>query len=280
MEKIIVVVNAHKPDIVSIDFACRVAALSQSTLTGLFLETLYYHPPGQSVGEETYIQSAPLKDGHWPVTPDTDQAVKYFVEECSLHHIATEIYIDKGEPMQEVIYESRFADLLIVDPTINFYDSVEQSPSHFTKVILSKAECPVLLSPAKITDMEEIVFCYDGTTSSMYAFKQFSYLLPQYKYKKAILLEVNPTGNEEFLEDHRRIMNWLKAHYNNIDYESLKGKSKDELFSWFSTKANKIAVMGFYDRSVLSRIFKKSLTDSLIHSIDLPVFITHYNRQS
>ena len=42
MEKIIVVVNAHKPDMVSIDFACRVAALTQSTLTGLFIETLYY----------------------------------------------------------------------------------------------------------------------------------------------------------------------------------------------------------------------------------------------
>ena len=273
------VVNAHKPDIVSIDFACRVAALSQSTLTGLFLETLYYHPPGQSVGEETYIQSAPLKDGHWPVTPDTDQAVKYFVEECSLHHIATEIYIDKGEPMQEVIYESRFADLLIVDPTINFYDSVEQSPSHFTKVILSKAECPVLLAPEKITDIEEIVFCYDGTPSSIYALKQFSYLLPQYSDKKAILLEVNQTGNEKYQEDYPRIMNWLRAHYSHVDYQSLKGNTKSELFTWFSMKANIIAVMGSYGRSVLSRIFKHSLADTLIRSIDLPIFITHFNHK-
>lgn len=280
MEKIIVVVNAHKPDMVSIDFACRVAALTQSTLTGLFIETLYYHPHGQTAREESMIPSVPQKQGDWLVTPDTDQAVKYFLEECSLHHVSPEIYIDKGEPMQEVIYESRFADLLIVDPTINFYDNVEQSPSHFTKVILSKAECPLLLSPAKITDIEEIVFCYDGTPSSIYALKQFCYLLPQYSEKKAILLEVNQSGNEDLQEDHRRIMNLLKTHFINVDYHSLKGKAKDELFAWFSTKANKMAVMGFYSRSVLSRIFNKSLADTLIRSFDLPVFITHFNHQS
>ncbi|RYF87541.1 MAG: hypothetical protein EON98_00210 [Chitinophagaceae bacterium] len=277
MEKIIVVLSAHKPDIASIDFACRIAALTGSKLTGLFVENLYYHSPVSSMGEKPYFQAVQQEEGGSVVTTDTDQVVRLFVAECSLHQVAAETYIDKGEPIQEVIYESRFADLLIVDPKINFYDRVEQLPSHFTKEILSSAECPVLLAPDKSIDIEEIVFCYDGSPSSVFALKQFTYLLPQLKNKKAILLEVNSSGKEEFNEDHRRIMNWLRAHYESVSYQGLKGTAKDELFIWFFMKTNKLAVMGSYGRTALSKFFKHSTADTLIRTIDLPIFITHYN---
>lgn len=278
MEKIVVVLSARKPDTTSIDFACRIAAGTQSKLTGLFVENLYYHPPTESMNKDVYFQSVQEKESGSTVITDTGQAVKLFVSECGLHHITAETYIDKGEPIQEVIYESRFADLLIVDPKINFYDRVEQLPSHFTKEILSNAECPVLLAPDKAVDVEEIVFCYDGSASAVYALKQFTYLLPQFKNKKATLLEVNSSGKEEFNEDHRRIMNWLRAHYESVNYQALKGIARDELFTWFFMKSNKLAVMGSYGRSALSKFFKHNTADTLIRTVDLPIFITHYNR--
>ena len=276
MEKILLVINAHKPNAASIDFACRVAIAAQSKLTGLFIENLFYkYPP--ALLEDDYFETVSQKDEGTLVSTDTDQAVQLFVRECALRNIKAETYIDKGEPIQEVIYESRFADLLVVDPSINFYDREEQLPSHFTKEVLSNAECPVLLSPDKVDDVEEIVFCYDGSPSSVYALKQFTYLLPCYGNKKAMLLEVNKTGKVEFTEDHRRMMNWLRVHYHSVNFHALKGSAKDELFNWLFMRTGKLVVMGSYGRSALSNFFKRSTANILIRSVDMPIFITHYN---
>ncbi|MGZ5190837.1 MAG: universal stress protein, partial [Flavisolibacter sp.] len=69
---------------------------------------------------------------------------------------------------------------------------------------------------------------------------------------------------------------WLSAHYISVDYQSLKGDVKDELFTWFFMKERKLIVMGAYGRPMLSRFFKKSNADVLIRSVDLPLFITHH----
>lgn len=275
MEKILLVINARRPDTASFDFACRIASVTGSKLTGLFIENLFYSDPPATYDVENYFDTVEPKGDDTLVATDTEQAVRLFVQECALHNVPALTYIDKGEPIQEVLYESRFADLLIIDPKINFYRADEQLPSHFTKEILLNAECPVLLSPEKSEEINEVVFCYDGTASSVYAMKQFTYLFPQYNNKKAVLLEVNKTGKEEFNDDHRRLMEWLRAHYTAVNYQMLKGNAKDELFTYFFMNTAKLVVMGSYGRGVFSNFFKRSTADVLIRTVDLPIFITH-----
>ena len=278
MNKILVVINAHQPNMASIDFACSIAAMTKSKLTGLFIENLYFHHPAPDLDDAPYSQAVQTKTENVGVTTETDLAVKLFVQECALNNIQAETYIDSGEPIQQVIYESRFADLLIVDPKINFYDVDEQLPSHFTKEILANAECPVMLAPEKKGSIEAVVFCYDGTSSSVFALKQFTYLMTGMRNKKAMLLEVNKTGNEIFNEDHRRIMAWLRTHYSVVEYHALKGRAKDELFTYFFMKSGEVIVMGSYGRTALSNFFKHSAAETIIRTLDLPIFITH-NKQ-
>jgi nucleotide-binding universal stress UspA family protein len=275
MEKILLVVDTHKPDTASIQFACRIAAGASSKLTGLFVENLYERRPERS---NVYFQPTPEKpekDKADVEVMDTDQALKLFVQECSVQKVKAETYVDKGEPIQEVIYESRFADLLIVDPKMSYYGIEDHLPSHFVKEILAGAECPVLLAPDQYGEADEVVFCYDGSASSVYAIKQFTYLLPQMRNKKAVLLEVNKSGKEEFGEDHRRLMAWLQAHYGTVNFRVLKGRAKDELFTFFFMQQNIFVVMGSYGRSQLSNFFKHSTADVLIRTVDVPLFITH-----
>lgn len=275
MEKILLVINARRPDVNSIDFACQMAAFANSKLTGLFIENLFFeYIPAVNVDSPAYFEAV-KQVNTGAVKADTDQAISLFKEDCQRHGVKSELYVDKGEPMQEVIYESRFADLLIIDPRISFFDVEEEMPSHFAKEILTHSECPVLLISKKFEEVEEIAFCYDGSASSVFAIKQFSYLFPAFSYKKALLLEINKSGNEEFNESHRRIMEWLKAHYHSVYYHALKGDVKDELFSYFFMKRKKMIVMGAYGRGLLSNFFKKSSADVLMRMVDLPLFIAH-----
>lgn len=276
MEKILLVINAHRPNLKSIDFACRIAALANTNLTGLFIETLYFqYIPMAETSYPTYFETVKEIAGTG-VTADTEQAITIFKDECKRKSINAKIYVDKGDPISEIIFESRFADLLIVDPTISFNGREEQLPSHFVKELLASAECPVFLAPEEFEYANEIVFCYDGSASSVFAIKQFTYLFPEFRNKKVMLLQVNKTTNEEFEEGHRRVMDLLKAHYPSVCYHGIKGDVKDELLTYFFMKSKKIIVMGAYGRSMLSNFFKKSSADNLLRTVDLPLFIAHY----
>jgi len=275
MERILLVLNARQPDISSIDFACHIASIANTKLTGLFIENPYLELIPADIDGPSYFEKVD-KITNFAVTADTDQSVRLFKDECQLKGTTPEICIDHGEPIQEISFESRFADLLISDPGIGFYNRQESLPSHFVKEILTRAECPVLLAPAQFKEPEEIAFCYDGSASSVFAIKQFTYLLPEFANKKAILLEVNGTSEEKFNDGHKRMMAWLRAHYRTVNYHGLEGDVKDALFKYFFKQEKKWIVMGAYGRSLLSNIFRKSSADILIRTVDLPIFITHH----
>jgi hypothetical protein len=276
MEKILLLINARSPDVFSIDFACRIANLAQTKLTGVFIENLYFeYIPVDALEGPSYFTTV-NKTVNATVTFDTDQSIRLFKEECLRKGIKPEIYVDRGEPIQEIIFESRFADLVIIDPEVSFYNREEPLPSHFVKEILAKAECPVLLAPDKFETINEIIFCYDGSASSVFAIKQLTYLLPELHDRKVMLLEVSRRSEEEFTEGHRRMIDWLRSHYHSVYYHSLKGDVKDELFNYFFKRERMLIVIGAYGRSILSNFFRKSSADVLIRMVDLPIFITHH----
>ncbi|HET7896178.1 MAG TPA: hypothetical protein VFL47_00865, partial [Flavisolibacter sp.] len=116
MEKIVLVLNAQKPDMVSIDFACRIASLTASKLTGLFVENIFrFNAP--DVTDGSYFEATTIAgEASTGVLTDTDHAIKIFLDECQLVKVPASVCVAKAEPIQRVITESRFADLLILDP--------------------------------------------------------------------------------------------------------------------------------------------------------------------
>jgi hypothetical protein len=275
MEKILLVINAYKPHLASIHFACAVAQSTKTKLTGLFIENVYFGYVPSDFDEPSSSDRSGKAGAEATADSVTVQAIQLFVSECAKKGVEQEIYINKGEPIQEIIYESRFADLLILDPGIDFYNDNEQLPSHLVKEVLTNAECPVILTPEKTEALDEIVFCYDGSASSVFAIKQFTYLLAPFTTKRAVLLEISKSAGKEG-DSQQKMLSWLGAHYLSVSHVLLEGDAQDELFAYLFKKQNKWVVLGAYGRGLLSRFFRKSSADILIRSVDLPLFITHY----
>jgi len=57
-------------------------------------------------------------------------------------------------------------------------------------VVIGSAQCPVVIAPSANTVVDEIVFCYDGSPSSLFAMKQFTYLLPELTDTKGTIVQV------------------------------------------------------------------------------------------
>lgn len=264
MEKILLAIDAQNPDKNSLEFACFLARLTKSTLTGIFLDN--------SALEEATIGD---NSGETAQSGLTERNIRWFNEKCIGEETKHDLHTDSGIPIDELIIESRYADLVIVDSETSFNRPYEGSPTKFVKDFLNQAECPVVVAPESFEGIDEIVLAYNGSSSSVFAIKQFSYLFPQLSDKKVSVIQVSE--REKWNEQEKnKLAEWLKDHYRRFDFISLKGEADTALFDYLWKRKNVFLVMGAYGRGSISQFFKKSRAELIIRTLTQPVFIAHH----
>lgn len=274
MEKILLLSDAFKINQSTVRFGSYLAGLTKSKLVGILLQDPFYQ--SKPLQHQAIFTSQKLNAPSVEVLNDIEQSTLLFMEEARKHHIRSEVFIGEGIPEEVSLYESRFADLLVVEPDLSFTGDNGGLPSGFVRNILFRSECPVILAPHSFNTISQIVYCYDGSPSALYAIKQFSYLFPQYKKVPLVLLIIRSSSVEKINEKYDRVLTWLNAHYEHIEIHFLKGIVKDELFPFLFNKKDTFIVMGAYGRNMLSYMAKKSASDIIIKTIDLPLFISHH----
>jgi hypothetical protein len=276
MEKILLALDPRQLNMHVVDFACYVAGLNRSQLTVILLQN-EVHEPARDTGREDMRQAgqgdlAVLKTKLAEKAAGDNLSV--LASACKNRGIKIWVHENIGEPLTEVISESRFADMLVVDPEMSFGSSREAVPSHFIKEVLTNSECPVVIAPYTFNGIEEIVFAYDGGASATFAMKQFSYLFPKLSDLKLTILQVSEEQKVPLIEK-KKLIEFLQMHYSSIGFRILEGKASDELFGFLHDKKNIFVVIGAYGRKNLRGVFRHSTADLLLKTVNLPVFIAH-----
>jgi len=279
MEKILLAIDAVNLNMPALDFAGYIGRLTNSKVTGVFLENL--------VADEKPVLKKAYGTRYldWEIDESSPQYqdkrqlieknISLFKEACEKRSVRCNIHRDRGTPAHEIINESRHADLLITDASTSFNKRYEGMPTEFVKDILKEAECPVIVAPQTFDGIDEIIFAYNSSKSAAFAIKQFTYLFPEFDDRKVIVLQVN---NEGVWADHDKynLREWLQNRYSSIGFEAVKGNAEDKLFDYVFKRKNAFIVMGAYGRNALSRFLKPSRADLLIKTITQPIFISHY----
>jgi len=278
LEKILLAIDAINPDKNALEFACYLGRLTKSKVTGVFLENLSTEKrpmlkqiDNMSNGD---IRVAEESDIHQAKTEVIEKNILFFKEGCVNREVNYKVHRDRGVPARELIEESRFADVLIVDAETSFNKRYDGAPTELVKEILKKAECPVIIAPESFGAIDEIIFTYDGSSSCVFAIKMFTYLFPQLHDKKVSIIQVNEAGEWKD-PDKYNFKEWLKDHYADLHFEAIKGSSDAKLFDYLFKRRNMFLVMGAYGRNALSEFFKRSHADLLIKTITQPIFIAH-----
>lgn len=280
MDKILLALDATSLNMNAVDFACYIARLTHSKLTGVFLE----NSVANELSAREILYAAPFVEAVTSVdqTNWKDKAVVFeqnitaFKEACLNRGVNCLVHRDRDVPEYEMIYESRFADLLILDGKTSFAGNIEVAPSPFVKSVLAKSECPVIIAPENFFTIDELVFSYDGSLSSVFAIKQFTYLLPQLDDIPVTVLQVNK-WDDCAIEERKQIGELLQPHYSSINYKTVNGKVSEEILQYLNQKKNALVVMGSFGRSNISNFFKPSTAELILRSVNLPVFIAHSN---
>ena len=279
MRKILLPVGQQFPNTATLDFAGYIARLTKSGLTGIFLE--HEGPDEALLLDQINIQEPVDATSLTAVRPaaikslGSEQLIQLFEEACTSQEVVSHIHQDQGTPWHELMTECRYADLMIVDPSYYIHEDDGLSPTHDVKKLLHEAECPVIVAPPSFEDVEELIFTFDGTKSSVNAIRQFIHLFPEFAQKRVVVLGIVNVHTDIILQ-RNRLMEWLGEYYQNLEFSVLEGDPENRLLEYLLLRPNTLVVMGGYGRGHLSRILQPSKSASVIRYLAAPVFIAHY----
>ncbi len=270
MKKILIILNeSHIPQQV-IKRAIHIAKESNSILKAVFINDINGLNFGYPFPNDLYLMGEKVR-----AETRTEESMKLleslaqqFKDECNEQGINYTIEIDKAVSIKHLINLSSFADLIIAD-------SKSDSNEYSLKDLLADAHCPLLLVSKNAEPIEKIYVAYDGSASSMYAVKMFSYIFPEYKNFNVHLFHI-AAGDSSAIPHLDEIKSWASKHFSNIKFELITGSTKKQLVEHIRQGSEKtIIVMGAYSGSSITRLFLKSTAESVINETNASLFITH-----
>jgi hypothetical protein len=278
MEHILLAMDGTKTDISTIDFACYITRITHSKLTLLLMGRVRENeiPVQKMLFALPYVETIVASDipNNWERIKCVEENEKCFGEACTNRNISYSIRRNLRISIPEIIKESRFSDLIIINPATCLSDKNEGSPTHLVKEILSASECPVILAPYSFEGISEIAFPYDGSEASVFAIKQFTHLFPEFNTKPISLIQVDYNKGQP-IKENEKITALLRSHYNEVNFVHLVGNAGNELFNYLLGKEEMFVVMGAFGRNPTFNIFRRSTAELSLETINLPFFISH-----
>lgn len=277
MKKIIAAIDGLKISESTKEYAIEIAKHSNTHLVGVFLDDQNYHSYKiHDLITDKGISDQKLKLSQEKDRKTRDAAVQYFETACRASGINYGVHHDKHTALQELLHESIYADLLVIDGKETFSHFSEPLPTKFIRDLLGNSQCPVLVTPAKYKPIEKVVLLFDGKPSSVHAIKMFSYMLSSLKHLPAEVVTVKRIAKDLHLPDNRLMKEFMKRHFPKATYKVLRGLAEIEIIKYLkSTPESTLIVLGAYRRGNMSRWFNPSMADLLIKEIKAPLFIAH-----
>ncbi|WP_440134977.1 universal stress protein [Chitinophaga sancti] len=274
MKKILAVFDGLKFSDSTLQYAVKMGIQHNAVITGVFLEDPTYTSRGiyQLYSEKEYALDS-VKELVREDRQARDAAVDRFEAACKEAGISYLIHRDKELAIADLIKESRYADLLLMNAGESMTRYTEDSPTHFVREILAGTKCPVLVLPQHFTDIKRVYWLFDGSPVSIHAFKMFSYLLP---VLSGLPFDVISADLPETVRYNEMVKELVSLHAPQARYHYLKGQAELEI-PLFMRKQEKesLIILGAYQRSALSMVFKASMADILVKEHQWPLFIAH-----
>lgn len=277
MKKIIAAIDGLKYSENTVNYAIYLAKETNAIVIGVFLEDFSYRSYKMTdilEGKELFekrIKAVDRKDKGL-----RSEAVKRFEAACLKEKIEFAVHHDKSIAIRELLHESVYADLLIIDKkeTLSSYD--DKPPTRFIRDLLADVKCPVLVVSGKIQSIKNVVFLYDGKPSAVHAIKMFTYALPLKQNFRLQVFSVNESDHNSEVPDSNLIKEYLKLNFPHASFTIKFGIAEVEVLRLLhKMKPNTLVISGAYDRSRVSRWFKESMADVLMKDLPVPLFIAH-----
>jgi nucleotide-binding universal stress UspA family protein len=280
MKKIIAVIDGLKYSESTTDYAVHFAKQTGAYMVGVFLDDFTYHSYKiyDLVNEQGGISEEKVARLDKKDEEIREESTGKFSKACQAAGINYAIHHDRNIAIQELLHESIFADLLIIEnkETLTHYE--EKLPTRFVRNLLSEVQCPVLVVPKNYNPIDKVILLYDGEPGSVYAIRTFSYVFSGVADMNIEVLSVKTIRESRHVPDNRLMKEFMKRHFPNAKFTVLKGDAEAEIVKYLKgNDENLLVVLGAYNRGMVSRWFRPSMADILMEEINKPLFIAHHS---
>lgn len=277
MKHIIVAFDGLKFSENAMQCALFIAKAENAHLTGIFLDDFLYN--SFNMYQVMYKEKKSKKEIDALQEEDRlerKKATGTFVKACNEHRIEYTVRHDKSIALQELLHESIYADLLILDAAETFSYLSESKPTRFIKDLLAEVRCPVLLTCGHFSGFEKTVLLYDGGPAAVFAAKTFCHTLSSQVKLPTEVITVKHAYDSLHLPDKTLIREFIKRHFPKASFATVKGNAEHKIVMEIQQeKESTLVVLGAYQRGTVSRWFKPSMADVLMEKTNVPLFIAH-----
>ena len=278
MFKMIVAIDSLKYSPTVVKYALDIAKKTTAHVVGVFLDDFTYHSYKVS---EVMAKGAAWSDEQDMLEEQDHQtrqaSVKTFTKTCQEAGVNFSIHHDRNVAFLELIHESIYADLLVIDSSETLTHHEENIPSRFIRDILAEIQCPVLIVPHVYQPIEKLMLLYDGQPASVYAIKSFSYLFSALKYLETEVVTVKDVDESKHVPDTKLVKEFMKRHYPDALYTVLNGQAEKEIVKHLQMQdKTPLMVLGGHKSNIVSRLFNRSMADFLLEELNAPLFIAHH----
>ncbi len=279
MQKIIVAFDSLHFSESALKYAIYLAGQSRASLVGAFLDNPSYHsfftaPDTFSEDDDDVVTEKKTRRLESIDKATKANGLKKFETACDAAGVEYAVHMDDFNS-NDLIRETIFADLLIINAHEKFIASEQQTPSSFIRTLLRHMHCPVLLVPDSFAPIASITVLYNGDPSSVLALKMFNYLLPNFDELQTQIMYAAPGSLDEIPED-QMMKEWVQRHFCHIDYKILTNSSEEQLLEELKSKhGHSLIIAGAYRRNMFSMLLHPSLADRIIGQLNNPLFIAH-----
>jgi nucleotide-binding universal stress UspA family protein len=278
MKKLIAAFDGLQFSESTLAYAVWLAGSGEYHLVGVFLDDMLHHSyrVSELISREGGISETKREALDAKDRKARSLATERFRSACEKAGISFSIHHDRNVALRELLEESMYADLLVIDRKETLTHYAEKPPTDFIRDLLSDVQCPVLLVPSKFHQPKSAVFLYDGGPSSVHAIKMFGYLLPWFSESEAESVSARAVNQPAIVPDKRLMKEFILRHFPKTKFVVQKGFAEDLIVEYLrSRKTSSIVVLGAYRRNRVSRWFSPSLADLLMKKLHLPLFIAH-----
>jgi nucleotide-binding universal stress UspA family protein len=272
MKKILLAFDGRHVSKGILEFAKDLNKKSPILATGVFLPIVDYSELLYSLGGLSgpiYVTDITQADD------DIIQVnIKEFEVRCQEEGIAYTVHSDITEHVINYLKgESRYGDLLAISGELFYENLGEDTQDEYIEDTLLRSECPVMIVPESYRPPEKVILAYDGSASSVYAIKQFSYLFPEYRDLETLLVYADPKNED--MPDIKVIEELARLHFSKLSLFKLDADPRKYFETWLMDKGNTLLVSGAYGRSAFSEMLKKSFIQDVIKDHRVPIFVAH-----
>jgi nucleotide-binding universal stress UspA family protein len=278
MKKILLAIDESTPGTTLMQQAASIARLDDSVVVGVFVQDTslldYYTVLG---GEPNYYEHAyrVIKEEMNEEERKVVGLIDYFVDFCHSAGIRFKVHFDKGAPFEELVDESRFADLMLLSYRTYFASDNEGNHQELVKRLIARAHCPILLLPEQGYEIHTVLLCYDGEQASINAINSYAFRFEKAASRyKHILLRTFKTP-EDRTELESGLEELLSLRFGTVEQIDLYGDPHEVLLHHASLNPGSMLVMGAYGHSALTRLFVTSTAEHVVKSGTVPAFVAH-----